>query len=424
VQMANLASPLVEHAIIHFLVSEKLQKYLGICHDHGHHCHHETPSTGSLFAYNIYNGLHTLIHLAGFKGLIDHMLDQNSVMQTMQKELIDIRACLENAHEIYELLQAHPEIIQSLPGFDKLQALFTDSKQLSSELHEFITLIQRDTFAGNPSFFSRSGIILRAYALGQKIHAELKDILTPIAAIDFYCGTAQLMNASHMSETPFTFTQFYEQEKPLLIIKGFWNPLIDNHQPIQEIISLGSQEPHIAIVTGPNKAGKSTSLATLCLAIVLSQTLGIAPALECHLTPFSCIRTGFNMTSRVSQGQSLFSASLDFANNLLTHARTHKNQFILLAIDELFNSTDFQRGSVIARRFANALDTCGNCIALMATHFGTLTQLEEENPCCYKNFKAELIMENHQPRYILEPGISEKAQVLRLIDPDILTAAQ
>ena len=428
--IANLSAPLIEHAVIHFLLSEKLRGSLGIdaccpAHDHGHktpcklnHHHTPAPSARAVFVYNTYNVLHTLIHLAGFKGLIDHMRQQADVIQNMQESLMQVRNCLESAQAIYEELETHTELNEKLTEFHNLNALFTTGKGLSPELQEFLTLINSATFTGEPSYFSRQGVILRAYALAQKVHIELQEKLSAIAAIDFYRSAAQLMREYSNTSTPFTFAKFSKQDTPLLHVKGFWNPLINIMQPIKEEISLGTNAPHIAIVTGPNKAGKSTSLNALCATIVLAQTLSIVPALECHITPFSYIRTGFNMTSRVREGQSLFSASLDFAHELINYTESHQDKFVFIALDELFNSTDFHRGSLIARRFAYALDASRNCVALMATHFAALTELEAENPRCYKNFKAELITENHQSRYILEPGISKSDEVLRLISQD------
>lgn len=426
--VVNLSAPLIEHAVIHFLVSEKLHDYLGICcgHGHSHHDHtHAAPSTTAILAYNTYNVLHTLIHVAGFKGLIDHVKQQADVIQSMQEELMRVRQCIENAYAIMQQIEAHPILSKTVHGFTLLQDLFTESAQtVSPELKEFLSLIIGPTFEGQPSFFSRHGVILRAYALAQKVHGELQEKLQAVAALDFYVSTAQLMEEYRHTATPLTFAHFHTLKTPLLIIKGFWNPLVNGMQPIQEVISLGSEQPHVAIVTGPNKAGKSTSLQAICVSIVMAQTLGIVPAAQCEITPFSCIKTGFNMVNRINENQSLFSASLDFANALLDHTKTHKDQFMFVALDELFNSTDFNRGSLIARRFAYALDGCHNCITFMATHFNALTELEKENPSCYKNFKAALLSKQDNSRYILEPGISLSQDVWQLIDNGGLTKAE
>lgn len=143
--IANLSAPLIEHAVIHFLLSEKLRDHLGIEHHcsadvaSGEQCNNH-PSTGAVFAYNTYNVLHTIIHLAGFKGLIDHMRQQADVIQDMQESLIQVRNCLDSARAIYNELELYPELNQKLSEFHKLQELFTTGKNVSPELQNFWNL--------------------------------------------------------------------------------------------------------------------------------------------------------------------------------------------------------------------------------------------------------------------------------------------
>lgn len=188
-------------------------------------------------------------------------------------------------------------------------------------------------------------------------------------------------------------------------------------QPISQILSFGNDNPQIAIITGANKAGKSTSLCAYATAVVLAQTLAIVPATHCILTPFASIKTGFNMTARVNHGQSLFSASIDFAHDILDYARAKKGSHILVIVDELFNSTDFEKGCAIVQKFAQELQQCPSCIALIATHFASLTELEEENPHKFKNYKAEYL---DQLRYQIIPGISDAHHVLSLAGQSVL----
>jgi MutS domain V/MutS domain III len=423
--IANLSVPLLEHAVIHFLISQKLQDYFGIhchhSHDRGHEgrcCHHTELQPSTLFAYNTYNIAHSAIHLIGFKGLVDHIMEQSQVMQAMQKDLIAVAHCIKNARKLYDLMQMHPQLYQTLDEFYTLHSLFCSNPHISAELQEFLTLISSKTFAGSSSFFSRPGIILRAYALAKKVRAELQEKLLAIAELDFYLGNARLFTEYESTQTPFTFAHYTADATPSITVQGFWNLLTPETQAIGQAVQLGNLNPHIAIVTGPNKAGKSTSLHALCSAVVLAQTLSIVPASYCQLTPFLYIRTAFNMNMRVNHDQSLLSASLDFAHGILEYAQANKNSLMLIAIDELFTSTDVHTGQEIAHRFGNALSLFDNCIGLIATHFSSLTQLEKEKPSIFKNYKAELIAHDTGSQYILVPGISDSNQVLRLVQEE------
>src|ERR1700733_1236356 len=423
--LANLFAPLIEHAVIHFLISEKLHDYLGMCchhnhcshHHHDHH-HNHGPSTGAVFAYRAYNVAHTLIHLMGLKGLIDLVSEQAQAIKAMQAQLMHVARCLEIAHDIVNIVQEQQLALTHSQSFEQLESLFDqDNSSCSPELQEFLALIQSNTFKGDPSIFSRPGITLRAYALAKTVYPELKEKLSAVALVDFYLAVAHLYQLPQPEKAAWSFAQYDNQPSAHIAIEGFWNPLLPDSQPIDQILTFGLPNPSIAIITGPNKAGKSTSLNALALSVLLGQTLGIVPAKTCIFTPFTTIATGFNMNNRVTAGQSLFSTSLVFAQELLKCAnKQHERVFI--AVDELFNSTEYQQGSLIAHRFVQALAASmrNNCIALIATHFTNLTELEKEDPKMYKNYKAELVTNRGSCNYILEPGLSNPEAVLQLIE--------
>lgn len=417
--VANLSFPLVEHLAIHFLLSEKLKSTLGIeCGHHHHHggaCDHDHGSAGAIAAYNLYNIIHTGIHIAGVKGLVDHVRQQSQVIRAIQQDLINLNKTLDRAFAILTILRQNPEFAATIAGAQSLENLFALNGKKSTELKEFLELMNKNTFYDEPSFFSRMGNILRAYALLKEGHAELKQDLQAIGSLDFIANSVYLLKKFKNTDTPYTFAQ-YKAGAAQLSIEGFWNPLFEQMQPISHQINLGNGNPTIAIVTGPNKAGKSTSLQAISLATILAQTLTIVPATHMELSPFAHFKTGFNMPARVNHGQSLFSASLDFAREIVETAKQNPDQPIFIAIDELFNSTAFEQGTQIAKRFCQELGQCINCICFMATHFDDLTQLEASDKA-FKNYKAELVTNAfNQSRYIFAPGISEVGNVLRLVE--------
>lgn len=420
--VTNLSFPLVEHLAIHFLLSEKLKSAWGIeCGHHHHHegaCDHSHGSSTALAAYNLYNLIHTGIHVAGVKGLIDHVRQQSQVITAIQQDLINLNIALDQAYAICTIIRANPELKKYIDQAQALDDLFAHKEKNSPQLKEFLELMDKNTFRDEPSLFSRIGNILRAYSLIKEVHTELMHNLSALAQIDFLINVVTLVKESRNTNTPYTFAEFKAQSAQL-VIEGFWNPLFNNMQPISYKIKLGDNNPTIAIVTGPNKAGKSTSLQAISLATLLAQTLTIVPAKQMSLSPFANFKTGFNMPARVNQGQSLFSASLDFAQEIIKTAQANPDQPIFIAIDELFNSTAFDQGSAIAQRFCQELSTLPNCICFMATHFSDLTKFEAECPQSFRNYKAELATNNnHQTHYVLAPGISEVRNVLQLIDQE------
>ena len=422
----NLSAPLLEHAIIHFLISEKLHDYLGMCCGHSHHTHehkkhkkhsHQAPSQGAVLAYYAYNCIHTAIHIAGVKGLYDEFKNQAEIIQEMQKQLIEVYKCLKSARKIALLINEQPLLADLIPQAKELATLFDPNNQnISNELKELLILLQSSTFDGESSLFSRSGKILRAYQLVASIQDELFSKLTAIAIIDFSASCAQLYAQYRDTQTPFTFAEFIEDTKPKLEVQTFWNPLFKNVVPDCQIISVGDENPAIGIITGPNKGGKSTALFSIAQAVILGQTLTLCPAAHCALTPFNRIRTGFCLHQRIEQGESLFSASLKLANNVLDEVQSDTG-FSFIAMDELFNSTDAMRGSALADSFVYRLACSDNCIALFSTHFLDITSLESEMPERIRNYKVGKDSQNH---YYFERGIANKEDVFSLIEADSL----
>ena len=88
--------------------------------------------------------------------------------------------------------------------------------------------------------------------------------------------------------------------------------------------------PLNAIITGPNAGGKSTFIKSLCLAIIFSQTLTVAPSSKFALTPFSLISTYLNIPDAKGK-ESLFEAemrrSLEYINSIRSLS---KKKFSLL----------------------------------------------------------------------------------------------
>jgi hypothetical protein len=420
----NLSAPLVEHAIIHFLISEKLHNYLGMCCGHSHHSHghkkhkhhHKAPTAGAVFAYNAYNIIHTAIHVAGAKALFDDMAHQADLIKEMQARIMSVRKCIESARQIWNIAQEYSDFAQHVTHYKELEELFVENNSLSADLKEFLELLNTKTFVGDASVFSRAGRILRAYYLAGKVHNELLEKLSAIAEIDFLVSTAKLVREHADSDTPMSFTHYCQQDKPSIELKMFWNPLFTNVRAMENVLSIGGVSPHVAIVTGPNKGGKSTVLFSVALAVVLGQTLTLSPAKYCKITPFQQIHTGFCIHQRIIQGESLFSASLKFANECLSSAREHTDQFVLILADELFNSTQAQQGSVLSAHFASALGDCSNSIAMIATHFSELTELEEKNPVMFRNYCVGFDKANITRNYFFQPGIAKQENVLELID--------
>jgi len=392
-QMISLFAPIIEHAVIHFLVNEKLHNYLGMCCSHSHHKHkhsHVTPSWLSQTAYYTYNIAHGAIHVMGAKELFEHVYRQYQVIREMQLFLSHIRVCLQIRDRLVATLTAFPE-------FEELLA----AENQTEEFKEFSRLVMADTINITHFEIARPGNVLRAYSLFESVQDELVNYCKPVALTDFYNSIAFVYDEHRSTNTPYTFCTYLEDQKPQLKINGFWNPLFATPQSIDFTVNVGNTDPACVVMTGQNKAGKSTNLYACVATVILGQSLGIAPAHYCAFTPFEHIFTGFNMPARVVEGASLFTTTLEFTNSIFKVAQSKR---ILVVLDELFNSTHHTKGATLAELFLQQLVTKTDALALVSTHFSQLHNLQHTHPNLFTMLMVERSDEDTDAQYHIERG--------------------
>jgi len=151
-----------------------------------------------------------------------------------------------------------------------------------------------------------------------------------------------------------------------------------------ELTAGGSQ---IALITGPNMAGKSTYLRQTALIAILAQTGSFVPAASARIGIVDKFFTRVGASDRLARGQSTFLVEMIEVANILNNA-TDKS---LVLLDEVGRGTSTFDGISIAWAVAEYLhDTKGRAArTLFATHYHELTEM----PLIYpriKNFHVKV----------------------------------
>jgi DNA mismatch repair protein MutS len=136
------------------------------------------------------------------------------------------------------------------------------------------------------------------------------------------------------------------------------------HNPRSEIL---------AILTGPNMAGKSTYIRQVALLTLLAQTGCFVPAARMRLGPADRIFARIGASDEITRGQSTFMVEMTEAANILNNATPSS----LVIIDELGRGTSTFDGLSLAWAIAEHLVANVGCRCLFATHYHELTQLEQ-----------------------------------------------
>lgn len=342
-----------------------------------------------------------------------------TVLEVMLQTITIRIAQLMNAMlEITKQLELQPE----LAAHEDFKALFDLKKlveQESSEIAALFELFSSSTLQGEASIISLQGISLKAFKLFDRLKEDFIQAFVAGAKLDAYMSCARLIKESADQPIKFTFAQFCDDATPVIQAEGVWHPFIDPAHVVGHDYALGAQgQARTMIITGPNEGGKSTILKEISLALLMAQTIGIAPAQRFVLTPFATIATYLTIADDTASGDSLFRASAIRAGQLLDKIEGAKQgEFVFAAFDELFSGTSPEEGEAAAYSVVKGIGQSPYVISLVATHFPLLTTLAGES----SNFSNHKISINFHSDgrveypYRLELGISNQHVALHVL---------
>jgi len=141
---------------------------------------------------------------------------------------------------------------------------------------------------------------------------------------------------------------------------------------------LDSASDQLAIVTGPNMAGKSTYIRQTGLIAIMAQIGSFVPAQSATLGIVDRVFTRCNLTDEISSGRSTFLVEMEETATIL-HQATRKS---LVILDEIGRGTITYDGLAIARAVAEHIHSAPDlgCKTLFATHYHEMTVLADTLP--------------------------------------------
>lgn len=139
-------------------------------------------------------------------------------------------------------------------------------------------------------------------------------------------------------------------------------------------------EAPLALITGPNMAGKSTFIRQTALLVLLAQIGSFIPADSARIGITDRIFTRVGSDDALHRGQSTFMVEMTETANILNNATATS----LVILDEIGRGTSTFDGLSLAWAITEHLANLG-CRTLFATHYHELTDLEDRQPDRVRN---------------------------------------
>jgi DNA mismatch repair protein MutS len=169
-----------------------------------------------------------------------------------------------------------------------------------------------------------------------------------------------------------------------LTIEDGRHPVVENSTSLEAFVPNSvalNEDQSIAIITGPNMAGKSTYIRQVAVLTLLAQIGSFLPARKAEIGVVDRIFTRVGASDDLTRGQSTFMVEMNETANILNNAGRRS----LIVLDEVGRGTSTFDGVSLAWAITEYIAEQIGARTLFATHYHELTALEASYPNV-KNF--------------------------------------
>ncbi len=275
--------------------------------------------------------------------------------------------------------------------------------------------IIHDVSASNKTFYVEPQEIIplnnKIREVKSKIHAELIRILTELTRLVKMELSELKLSEKILAEIDFHFAK----ARYAIRIQAIEPEIVDNKQIVLEnmrhplligvvddVVSndfeIGKDYKSV-IITGSNTGGKTVTIKTIGLFLLMIKAGLFVPCTMAKIYPFKQVFADIGDAQSIQQSLSTFSSHM---TNIIDIVNKSDNETFVL-LDEICAGTDPLEGAVLAQVILENLAS-KEVFSTITTHYGELKSLEYHNPY-FKNASVEFDTESLKPTYKLLIGI-------------------
>ena len=361
---------------------------------------------------NLFNNLY--INPSIEKTINSAIIDENTISDTASKELSNIRKNLRiKEQEIRSKLNSflHSKYIQeAVITVRNGRFVIPVKNEYRQEVKGFIHDISSSgstVFIEPVSIFDLNNdlnnlkneeqieiekILQKLSSLFFDIIPNIENDINLIGLIDFIFAKAKYSNFLDATEP------IINDNKIINLIDA-WHPLISKNLAVKNTIPIG-EKYNTLIITGPNTGGKTVTLKTAGILMLMAMS-----GLHITAKEGSSIYIADNIFADIGDDQSIADSLSTFSSHITNIANILKNatenSFVL--IDELGSGTDPVEGSSLAISILEKLSSI-NCLTLSTTHYPEIKHFALITDG-FENASVEFDIETLSPTYKLLLGV-------------------
>ncbi|KAA1039965.1 endonuclease MutS2 [Macrococcus equipercicus] len=332
----------------------------------------------------------------GINRRIKDKLDSIVRSQANQKKLSDAIVTIRNDRQVIpvrsEYKQDFPGIVHDTSASGQTFYIEPNSiVELSSQLN---TVAARENEEVSRILYELSGLVAEA-------HHEINWVTEVMGELDY-----QLAKAKYGHSLKGVIPVI--EDERTIDLPFAWHPLLDPATVVKNSITFGD-DIHSVIITGPNTGGKTVTLKTVGLIVLMAQSGMMIPAAEgAALSIYHEVFCDIGDEQSIEQSLSTFSSHM---TNIVSILQEMDDRSLVL-FDELGSGTDPAEGAALAM---SILDRCleKDVMTMATTHYPEL-KAYSYNREHVMNASVEFDVETLSPTYKLLMGVPGKSNAFEI----------